>query len=121
MTGGMLRGRFDTVDGVGTDLDLDRGREAFGRREWGLAYAGLSAADSVVPLELDDLERLAVAAALTGHEADSEDAWARAFRGLTVREADVSGGIGMVQEANASTSKGDRKPGQEVDLHRRCG
>jgi hypothetical protein len=32
--------------------------------------------------------------------------------GPTVRNADVSGGIGMVQEANASTSKGDRKPGQ---------
>ena len=28
--------------------------------------------------------------------------------GLTVREADVLGGIGMVQQANAGASKGDR-------------
>src|SRR5919112_4494287 len=45
------RARSDTVDGVGTDLD--RGREAFGRREWGPAYAGLRAADAVLPLDLD--------------------------------------------------------------------
>jgi DNA-binding CsgD family transcriptional regulator len=68
---------------VGTDLD--RSREAFRRREWGLAYAGLRASDAVLALELDDLERLATAAALTGHEEDSEAAWTRAFRELTRR------------------------------------
>jgi DNA-binding CsgD family transcriptional regulator len=68
---------------VGTDLD--RSREAFRRREWGLAYAGLRASDAVLPLELDDLERLATAAALTGHEEDSDAAWTRAFRELTRR------------------------------------
>jgi DNA-binding CsgD family transcriptional regulator len=109
----MLRGRFDTVDGVGTDVDLDRGREAFGRREWGLAYAGLSAADSVAPLELDDLERLAVAAALTGHDADSEDAWARAFRGLTRRGARPRAarcafwlGVGLLNRGEAAQGEG---------------
>src|SRR5688500_12012169 len=68
-------------------MDLDRGREAFGRREWGQAYAGLRAADVVLPLDLDDLERLATAAALTGHEQDSVAAWTRAFHEL-VRRAD---------------------------------
>ncbi len=67
--------------------DLDRGREAFGRREWGQAYADLRTSDALVPLGLDDLERLAAAAALTGHVDDSEVAWTRAFHEL-VRRAD---------------------------------
>lgn len=45
-----------------TDDALDRGRESFGRQAWGDAYAQLSAADHEAPLELEDLERLAVAA-----------------------------------------------------------
>jgi DNA-binding CsgD family transcriptional regulator len=65
--------------------DLDRDREAFGRREWAIAYAGLRASDAVAPLEPDDLERLATAAALTGHEEDSAAAWARAFHELVGR------------------------------------
>src|SRR5689334_4547244 len=68
---------------VGTDLD--RGREAFGRRKWGQAYAGLRACDAVAPLDPDDLERLAIAATLTGHEDDGDAAWARAFRELAGR------------------------------------
>jgi hypothetical protein len=54
---------------------LDRGRESFGRQEWGDAYAQLSAAGRQVSLEPDDLERLAVAAYLAGKDADSEEAW----------------------------------------------
>lgn len=57
---------------------LDRGRESFGRQEWGDAYVRLSAADSEEPLEPDDLERLAVAAYIAGRDADSEEAWTRA-------------------------------------------
>jgi DNA-binding CsgD family transcriptional regulator len=57
---------------------LDRGRESFGRQEWGDAYAQLSAAGRQVSLEPDDLERLAVAAYLAGRDADSEEAWAGA-------------------------------------------
>jgi DNA-binding CsgD family transcriptional regulator len=70
---------------VGTDLD--RGREAFDRREWGQAYARLAAADAVTPLDLDDLERLATAASLTGHEDDSDAARERAYR-ESVRRGD---------------------------------
>jgi hypothetical protein len=57
---------------------LDGGRAAFGRRAWGDAYAQLSAADGKAPLELDDLERLALAAYLVGRDEDSIDVWARA-------------------------------------------
>lgn len=61
-----------------TSRALDRGRESFGQRAWGDAYAQLSAAAHEKPLELADLERLAVAAFLVGREGDSEDVWARA-------------------------------------------
>jgi len=57
----------------------DRGREAFGRQAWGDAYAQLSAADGRAPLEPADLELLAIAAYLVGRDADSVDAWARAY------------------------------------------
>lgn len=57
---------------------LDRGREAFGRQAWGDAYAQLSTADRDRPLELEDLERLAVAVYLLGRDGDTADVLARA-------------------------------------------
>ena len=57
---------------------LDGGRAAFERQAWGDAYAQLSAADKEAPLELDDLERLAMAAYLVGRDEESTDIWARA-------------------------------------------
>ncbi len=59
---------------------LDRGREFFGRRAWGDAYNQLSAAGNEAPLELEDLERLAVAAYLVGQDEDSADVWACAYQ-----------------------------------------
>jgi hypothetical protein len=59
---------------------LDQGREAFGRRAWGDAYAQLLAADREAPLAPEDLERLATAAHLIGREIDSADVWARVSR-----------------------------------------
>ncbi|MEA2686346.1 MAG: hypothetical protein QOE93_1541, partial [Actinomycetota bacterium] len=59
---------------------IDRGRGSFELREWADAYATLSAADREAPLELDDLERLAVAAYLVGQDADSAEAWSRAHQ-----------------------------------------
>lgn len=57
---------------------LDRGRESVGRQAWREAYAQLTAADRDASLELEDLERLAVAAYLVGRDGDSAKAWARA-------------------------------------------
>ena len=57
---------------------LDRGREAFARQAWGDAYMHLSAADLEAPLELEDLERLARAADLTGRGDVCSEALARA-------------------------------------------
>jgi tetratricopeptide (TPR) repeat protein len=75
---------------------LDRGRELFGRPTWGDAFAELSAADREAGLQLEDLERLAVAAYLVGADADSDDAWLRAHqeclrRGNAVRAARCAG------------------------------
>jgi DNA-binding CsgD family transcriptional regulator/tetratricopeptide (TPR) repeat protein len=59
---------------------LDRGQEFFGQHAWGDAFAELSAADREAALELEDLERLAVAAYLVGADGDSDDAWLRAHQ-----------------------------------------
>ncbi|HET6771813.1 MAG TPA: LuxR C-terminal-related transcriptional regulator [Acidimicrobiales bacterium] len=75
---------------------LDRGRELFGRHAWGDAFAELSVADREAPLELEDLERLAVAAYLVGADGESDDAWLRAHHeclrlGDVVRAARCAG------------------------------
>jgi DNA-binding CsgD family transcriptional regulator len=53
---------------------------AFDRRAWWHAYASLSATDQETGLAGEDLERLAVAAFLTGEDDVSDDAWERAHR-----------------------------------------
>ena len=47
---------------------------------WGDAFAELSAADREGRAEVEDLERLAVAAYMLGRDADCEDAWLSAHR-----------------------------------------
>jgi DNA-binding CsgD family transcriptional regulator/tetratricopeptide (TPR) repeat protein len=53
------------------------GRGAYARREWGDAYEALSRAAGRKPLEVDDVERLAWAALLSGHDAESLEAFER--------------------------------------------
>jgi hypothetical protein len=52
-----------------------RARASFAQR---CAYAQFATADAATPLGLDDLEKLALAAYLTGHEEESTLAWTRA-------------------------------------------
>jgi ATP/maltotriose-dependent transcriptional regulator MalT len=59
---------------------LEQAREAFRSRAWEAAYAQLSAAGADAGLPPEDLDRLARAAYLTGHDAQCEDAWARAHQ-----------------------------------------
>ena len=54
---------------------LERGRASFVRLAWADAYEALAAADRETPLAPDDLERLAAAAYLAGHDGDSAAAW----------------------------------------------
>lgn len=65
---------------------LDHGRSRFESHVWGDAYAYLTAADGEEPLGPDDLERLAVAAALVGKDEASADAWERAHLQLLKRD-----------------------------------
>jgi len=60
------------------DTALHRGRESFRGRAWTEACAQLTAADHQSPLQVDDLETLAVAAYLVGDDANSTDVWTRA-------------------------------------------
>ena len=62
------------------DTHAAAGREAFERAAWADAYALLTAADAPAQLGGEDLERLAVAAALTGRDEPSAAAWARAHQ-----------------------------------------
>lgn len=57
---------------------LAEGRAAFVARSWGEAYRKLAEADHETALELDDLEQLALAAFLCGHDQAASGAWTRA-------------------------------------------
>jgi DNA-binding NarL/FixJ family response regulator len=59
---------------------LERARAAFERQAWADAYEGLTQAAGVAPLGLDDLERLATTAFLTGRHEESEDVWISAHQ-----------------------------------------
>jgi len=52
----------------------------FARKAWGQALEQLAAAQQEKPLEVDDLERLATAAYLTGNNEVCDEAWTRAQR-----------------------------------------
>ncbi len=75
---------------VETDA-VSAGRAAYEQRAWSDAYAQLSAADREGPIEPEDLERLSIAAYLSGNEADSarrlERAYSELMRGGDTRHA----------------------------------
>jgi len=63
---------------VGATVGL--GRDAFRDAEWGDAYTHLSDADQEGSLDVEDLERLAMAAHLLGRDDESASLWTRAHR-----------------------------------------
>ena len=67
-------------------------RAAFDQAAWEDAYTLLSAAARGGPLEPDDLRRLAVAALLTGRDADRDEAWERAHHAF-LRAGDVPAAV----------------------------
>src|SRR5438132_3054474 len=68
---------------------VEQGREAFERRAWADAWRQFSAAGVEDLLELEDWERLAVAAYLVGRSEESVEAWTRAHHEC-VRLGDVA-------------------------------
>ncbi|HZD52490.1 MAG TPA: hypothetical protein VE175_05545 [Woeseiaceae bacterium] len=59
---------------------LELGRDAYDRRSWDDAYRWLSLADEAVQLGVEDLERLAMSACLTGREEEYLRGLERAHR-----------------------------------------
>ena len=59
---------------------VELGREHYAARSWGDAHAALSAADRQAPLAAEDLELLAVAAYMIGHQDEYADVLGRAHR-----------------------------------------
>jgi hypothetical protein len=59
---------------------LQRARSSYARRDWADAFRALSRADQIVPLEANDLERLATAAYLIGRDDGYLTALDRAYR-----------------------------------------
>jgi DNA-binding CsgD family transcriptional regulator len=57
---------------------LGQARASFAERSWRDAYEKFVTADAEAPLSLDDLEKLGLAAYLTGHEEESTLMWTRA-------------------------------------------
>jgi len=80
---------------------LGQAREAFQRRSWGEAYDRLVAADHETPLAAEDLERMAVAAHLTGRVLESDGHWARAHQAFLTAGSPERGA-----RARASASSG---------------
>lgn len=65
---------------------LAQASASFAKRSWGDAYAQFAMADTATPLDLDDLEKLALAAYLTGHDEESTLAWTRAHHEAVRRD-----------------------------------
>lgn len=74
------------------DATLDDARQAFERHAWRVAHEAFAAADADVPLEPDDLERLAEAAWWIGHLSEVIGATERAYTGYLAggRKADAA-------------------------------
>jgi DNA-binding NarL/FixJ family response regulator len=65
---------------------LERARAAFSRRAWEDARSLLATADHEASLFPDDLDRLAIAAHLTGRTSESDAAWTRAHNEHLARQ-----------------------------------
>jgi DNA-binding CsgD family transcriptional regulator len=61
-------------------IQLQRGRDTYQRREWGHAYEALLSVDTAAPLDVDDLERLTMAAYLTGRDLEFQQLTERLYR-----------------------------------------
>jgi DNA-binding CsgD family transcriptional regulator len=91
--------RFDTLHSVGLDL-LRSGRRAYGQRAWADARDALTQASAAAPLDADDVERLAMAALLSGRDDSATAAFERLYdlrieAGDTLRAARTAIWLGL--------------------------
>lgn len=61
---------------------LDSGRKAYQAQKWGNAYTCFTKTAKDVPLEPDDLQKLATSAYLIGKESESVELWSQAHQGF---------------------------------------
>lgn len=92
---------------------LEDGRDAYERCVWTDAYRLLTTAGAAAALGAADLERLAMAAYLTGHDEESTDAWTRAHQArLDAGEPELAIrcafwlGFGLVQRGETARGGG---------------
>jgi len=69
-----------------TSDELERARTSFAKRSWGVAHKEFAAADASSPLHIEDLERLAVAAYMSGDDEKATLAWTRAHHEALQRD-----------------------------------
>lgn len=89
---------------------LERGRGAFSARQWSDAYRLLTKAGEQVPLDPDDLERLATAAHLTGESESSTARWSEAHQAFIERGATGRAALCAFWLARALLLQGQRAP-----------
>ncbi len=90
---------------------LVEGRAAFAAESWGEAYRKLAHANDETALELDDLEQLALAAFLSGHDGAATDAWARAHHEASRRGDSRRAARAGISILSGLIFRGDVPPG----------
>ena len=68
---------------MGTNDDLESGRESYSSSAWATAYESFSRADQLAPLAAEDLELLATSVYMLGREDEWMRILERAFRGYS--------------------------------------
>jgi hypothetical protein len=90
---------------------LVEGRADFAAQSWGEAYRKLADADDETALELDDLEQLALAAFLCGHDGVATDAWTRAHHEASRRGDPQRAARAGISILSGLIFRGDVPPG----------
>lgn len=94
-----------------TGIDrLEQARDALDRRAWGEAFTRLSAARREGGLEVEDLERLALAAYMVGKDDDCTETWMRAHQEWLRRGDRQRAAMCAFQQALGLFFRGDLAP-----------
>ena len=95
---------------MGTIDVVAQARASFAQRSWGDAYEQFTEADALTALELDDLEKLALAAYLSGRDEDSTRAWIRAQQHAIRRDDPQRAARNAVHVGAALMFRGETAP-----------
>lgn len=96
-----------------TSDEFERARASFAKRSWGDAHKEFAAADASSPLDLEDLERLAIAAYLSGEDEGSTLAWTRAHHEALQRDDPRRAARNAVAIGSGLLFRGETAPAME--------